>query len=59
VERMNVSEELDFAADLEIDQAIGASRAARKAVGRALQDEALREADAAEAPAAARQKQKE
>ncbi len=39
VERMNVSEELDFAADLEIDQLIGQARAAREAVKDATQSD--------------------
>lgn len=54
VERMNVSEELDFAADLEIDALIGQARAARGAAKKSLQsesdddlEEAMREAQPA------------
>ena len=44
VERMSVVEQLDFAADFEIDQAVALSQGARKAFARATQAEALREA---------------
>ena len=47
VERMSVVEQLDFAADFEIDQAVALSQGARNAVDRARQDEALREAQPA------------
>lgn len=54
VERMAVSEELDFAADFELDQAVALSKGARRAVDAALNQEAMREA----APAGRKRKAK-
>jgi hypothetical protein len=66
VDRMNVSEELDFAADLEIDALLGASQAARAAVKQSLDDdreqadmdEAMRKAPEGQGRKAKRQKQR-
>jgi hypothetical protein len=61
VERMNVSEELDFAADLEIDALLGASQAARAAAKQSLdtdQDDELEEALREAKPAGRARKQR-
>lgn len=60
VERMNVSEELDFAADMEIDALLGASRTAREAAQRSLAGrEAESEASAGEAAGRSAQRTEE
>ncbi len=57
IARMDVGEELDFAADLELEAAIGASSAARSAADELL-DEAMREADTSDGAAKQRRKQR-